>query len=133
MIHWSGKKDVAIGKEEGIGLGFIKLYAFLVSIWMVLYLAALHILIYFPRMAYNFLCAEPVSLGPGENPASCFHPQMWFSRDEVCAVCHAENPAILIRDRDSLSISTWHSLSHSLPPGHSMGLLFLLSEYRRWL
>lgn len=30
----------------------------------------------FPRMAYNFLCAEPASLGPGENPASCFHPQM---------------------------------------------------------
>lgn len=44
-------------------------------------------------MAYNFLCAEPASLGPGENPA-CFHPQMWFSRDEVCGVpcwksCHS--------------------------------------------
>ena len=49
----------------------------------------------FPRIAYNFLCAEPASLGPGENTASCFHPQMCLVGMR-CAVCHAENPAILI-------------------------------------
>ena len=76
----------------------------------------------FPRIAYNFLCAEPASLGPGENPASCFHPQMLLVGMR-CAVCHYENPAILICGRDSQSISTWTFPVTFAPPGHSLGLL----------
>ena len=75
----------------------------------------------FPRIAYNFLCAEPASLGPGENPTSCFHPQMLLVGMR-CAVCHAENPAILICGRDSHCPSPLgHSLSHSLPQATPWG------------
>ena len=77
----------------------------------------------FPRIAYNFLSAEPASLGPGENPASCFHPQMWFRRDEVCGVpcwksCHSHPWTVTL---------TGHSLSHSLPQATPWG--FFLAEW----
>lgn len=123
MIHWSGKKEVAIGKEGGHWFGFIKLCAFLASIWMVLYLATLHILIYFPGLHTIFSVLNQLPWAQGKT----LHLVFILRCDLVgmrCAACQAENPAILIRGLWlSLSISTWTLPVTFAPPGHSLGLL----------
>lgn len=117
-----GRKSWQMGKREGIDVWLHRIMClFIVYMNGIVFISFAYSNL-FPHIAYNFLCAEPASLGPGENPASCFHPQMCLVGMR-CLACHAENPAILIRRRWlSLSISTWTPPVTFAPPGHCLGL-----------